>query len=701
MSTTRRPLQRLLTPATVAVAGGRDAAEVIRQCRRSGFAGEIWAINPGRETLEGLRCYPDVASLPAAPDASFLAVPREQTVALVTQLAGRGAGGAVCYASGFAEVGPEGAQWQDRLLHAAGPMAILGPNCYGLLNHLDGCALWPDRAGGERVGRGVAILTQSGNIGLNLTMQGHHLPVAYMIALGNMAQVDFAQAMDALLDDPRVSAIGLHMEGFTDVAAFSRVALRALAQGVALVALKTGASTLGAQLTASHTSSMAGPDTLVDALFHRLGIARAHDLPEFLETLKLMHVCGPLAGARVGSLSCSGGEASLVADLGERAGIVFPPLPEGVQASLTVALGPKVPLSNPLDYHTYIWADVPALTRCFSAMLQAPVDLTLLVLDFPTLAHDGEDGLAFGWKESLDAFIAAHAAHPRPAALVSTLAELMPASAARRALAAGIAPMQGLRETMWAVQAAARLAERRGQATAIDAVTGPVALRAGPERQFTEVQAKQALAQFGIPVPDGRLVRSADEAAAAAHAIGFPVVVKAVSERLAHKSEAGAVALNLRDASQVRAAVDAMAIGPDPFDQWLVERMETGAVAELLVGVTRDPQFGLALTLGSGGVLVELLADATTLLLPARREAVARALDGLRCAPLLRGYRGRPAADLPALVDAIEAVLRFADAHADTLLELEINPLLALPHGAVAVDALLRIAGIPDPASPC
>lgn len=682
-------LRRLLSPRSIAVAGGRDAAEVLRQCRRAGYGGELWALNPRRTELAGVPCYPDVAALPRAPDAAFLAVPREQTVALVGALAARGAGGAVCYASGFAEVGAEGAALQQSLLAAAGDMAVLGPNCYGLLNHLDGSALWPDRAGGQRVSRGVALLTQSGNIGLNLSMQARHLPVAYVAALGNQAQLRFPELITALAQDERISAIGLHIEGLGDVPGFAAAALAARARGVPLVALKTGASALGATLAASHTSALASADRLVDALFERLGIVRVHDLPALLETLKLLHVCGPIPGTRLASLSCSGGEASLVADLGERAGLTFPPLPAGVTQALHEVLGPQVPLANPLDYHTYIWADRPALTRCFRAVVQTGADATLLVLDLPSVREPDEPPLGSGWQEALEAFIAARDGRTDHAALVvSTLPELMPPAAAAPLLAAGVAPMQGLDSALQALRAAAWVhAQHRGPAPVLPAA--PVPLRDGPLQSLDERAAKRLLAAHGVPMPESREARDADAAVDAACALGLPVAVKGLSATLAHKSEAGAVALNLRDAGAVRAAVDGMARRTG-LDRWLVETMIDDGVAELLVGVTRDEHFGLALTLAAGGVQVELWDDRITLLLPAPRDALAAALRRLRCWPLLAGFRGRPAADLAAVLEAIEAVARFAQAHADRLIELELNPLIARPHGAVAVDALLR-----------
>ena len=240
----RAQLQRLFSPRHIAVFGGASAAEAVRQCRKLGFAGQIWPVHPTRASVEGLACYPDVASLPQAPDASFVAVPRHATVDIVGQLAARGAGGVICYASGFAEVGGEGVALQQQLVHNAGEMALLGPNCYGMLNYLDGAAPWPDQHGGQRVERGVALITQSGNIGLNLTMQRRALPLAYLITVGNKAGSSMESLVDALLADPRVSVIGMHIEGLDDVAAFSRVALKALRQGVPLVALKAGRSAI-------------------------------------------------------------------------------------------------------------------------------------------------------------------------------------------------------------------------------------------------------------------------------------------------------------------------------------------------------------------------------------------------------------------------------------------------------------------------
>jgi acetyl-CoA synthetase len=688
-----RNLRRLLAPRHIAVFGGRPAAEVIRQCRRAGFAGPIWPVHPRRRTVEGARCFPDADALPEAPDASFVAVPREATVDVVAALARRGAAGAVCYASGFAEAGGDGPALQRRLVEAAGQTAIIGPNCYGVLNYLDGAALWPDQHGGRAVERGVAIVTQSGNVGVNLTMQRRSLPLAYLVAAGNLAGASVPEIVDALLADPRVQAIGLHLEGLSDVPGFAAVALRALARRVPLVVLKSGGSELGARTVQSHTSALAGPDGGYDALFARLGVARVRDPVALLETLKFVSVHGGLPGARLASASCSGGEASLVADLAAERGLELPPLPPRVRDRLRAVLGDRVAVANPLDYHTYIWGDLAAQTECFTALLSAGFDAHLLMLDLP---RDDRCSAA-EWETTLAAFAAARRRTGAPAAVVSLLPEGMPEPVGARLLAQGIAPMQGLAECLDAVRASAAVGAAQARAAGGRVVAPlpvpPAAAAEAPVRVLDEWAAKRALAGYGLPVPAGTLA-DAGQAAARAESLGFPVVLKAVSGSLAHKTEAGAVALHLSSGQQVRDAAARMA-GAGLGDRFLVERMATGAVAELIVGVRAESGLGLALTLGAGGVLVELLGDTVTLLLPASREEVRAALASLRMWPLLTGYRGRPGGDLAAVLDAVEAVGRYASGHAGVLLDLDVNPLLvfAPPRGVLAVDALVRLRG--------
>lgn len=679
-------LDRLLRPKTIAVIGGTQAEISAVNCDRLGFAGEIWPVNGNREAIAGRRCFARIEDLPTAPDAAIVVIPAEPTIEAVALLAQMGAGGAVCFASGFREVRGNGTERQDRLVAAAGDMPVMGPNCHGFVNCLDGAALWPDQHGAVRAERGVALITQSGNIGLNLTMQQRSLELAYLLALGNQAAIGIPECIETLAADERVTAIGLHIEGLTDIAAFERAAAAARAAGIPLVALKTGRSNTGAEIALSHTASLAGPDGLYDALFERLGIARVHTIPELLETLKLLSVVGPLPGNRICSMSCSGGEASLMADLAEGRDVEFPPMAPDHRARVAATLNELVSVSNPLDYHTFIWGLEEQIAATFTAMMGGGYDLSMVVLDFPR--QDRCD--ISTWWPTVNGLAKAAEATGGRAAVLSSMQECMPESVGMQLAKRGIAPMMGMAECFTAIERAALIGRGRADGEA-PALLHPRPPAHGGSRVYDEWESKRMLAAHGLAVPKASLVASATEAVAAAEALGYPVAVKAVSADIAHKTEAGAVALNLYDADAVDVAASNM-LGL--AGSVLVEGMVTDGVAELIVGIDRDAQFGPYLVVGFGGILVELIADSRTLLLPVDRRQVLAALQSLKTAPMLSGYRGLPHADLDGAVDAIVAIADFAAAHAGDILELDVNPLIVRPAGlgAVAADALIRLA---------
>jgi acyl-CoA synthetase (NDP forming) len=671
-----RSLDRLLRPRSIAVIGGGAWCEsVIRECRKIGFEGEIWPVHPTKSAVAGVDAVASVADLPSAPDAAFVGVNRHATVAVIAALAACGAGGAICFASGFSEAAEELAGADDlqaSLLAAAGDMPILGPNCYGLVNALDGVALWPDHHGCVPVERGVALVTQSSNIAINLTMQTRGLPLAYVVTAGNQAQTDLSQIGMALLDDPRVTALGLHIEGIRDIRRLEALADKARRMGKPVVALKVGASEQAQAATVSHTASLAGSDAGARALLARLGIGQVSGLPALLEVLKLLHVTGPLPSNHIASMSCSGGEACLVADTALAHDVVFPDLTEPQRTALRAALGPKVALANPLDYHTYIWADRAAMAACFTAMMDASLALGLVVLDFPR----PDRCPAPDWDLVIDAIAEAQAASGRPIALLSSLPDTLPEAKAQVLLERGIVPLSGFSEALEAIAVAAKL-----QAGTV----GEPVLLPGPEgatRVLAEADAKACLAAHGVVVPQSRLVETPEEATHAAASMGGRVALKGAG--IAHKTEAGAVRLNLCTETIAEAA---RAMGATSF---LVEEMIEGPAIEVLIGVTRDPAHGFVLTLGAGGTMTEILDDTTQLLLPCTGADIREALSRLRIAPRLAGYRAAPPADVAAIARAVLAVQDYVVAHAADTFEVEINPLLCTPTRAVAVDALIR-----------
>ncbi|WP_113911896.1 acetate--CoA ligase family protein [Roseovarius dicentrarchi] len=672
-----RDLSRLLRPKSIAVIGGGVwCASVIEQCRRMGYDGAIWPVHPKRAEMAGLPTYASVADLPEAPDAAFIGVNRSITIDTVEALSTMGAGGAVCFASGFREAQAEmgdGDAMQDRLVAAAGDMPIIGPNCYGFINYLDGALLWPDQHGGTRCDRGVALITQSSNIAINLTMQARGVPLAYVVTAGNQAQTGLAEIGLGLLEDPRVTALGLHIEGIGDLEAFQALANRAQALGKPIVALKVGKSVQAQAAAVSHTASLAGSDAGARALLKRLGVAQVDSLPKLLETLKLLHLAGPLPSDRIVSMSCSGGEASLMADAAVGRGVTFAPLDDAQHTALRTALGPMVALANPLDYHTFIWDDVPAMTAAFTAALTGDVALGCLVVDFPRSDRCSDAA----WDCTIAAGAAAAQASGTPLAFVATLPENLSEHTARRVTDAGLIPLLGVEEAMCAIETAAALGRHRPVAAPVLAPgTGEGATI------LSEAASKAALAAHGLAVPQSRRVEAADLPAAAA-AIPLPAVLK--GEGFAHKTEAGAVALNLGTAEAVMQAAARM-----NAPAYLLEEMITGAVAELLIGVVRDPAHGFVLTLAAGGVLTEILKDSASLILPASADDIAAALASLRIAPILAGYRGQPGADMAAIVRAVLAVQAYVTENAAHLHEVEINPLICTAARAVGADALIR-----------
>ena len=677
-------LTRLLRPRTIAVIGGTPATRVIEQCDRMGFDGTVWPVHPTRDVVAGRPVFRSVADLPQAPDATFVGVNRHATVNAVADLAAQGAGGAVCYASGFLEA-KDGARLQRQLVDAASTMPIIGPNCYGVINFLDGAPLWPDQHGGRRLDpstRGVAIVTQSSNIAISITMQRRGLPIAYVVTAGNQAQLGVAELAAALLDDDRVSAIGLHIEGFESIPAYEGLARRARERRVPVVAMKAGRSRRGRTAALTHTASIAGSDAGADAFLRRLGFARARGIPELLETLKLLHVHGPLDEPRLGVMCCSGGEASIVADTAAEAGVVLPELTSQHAEDIAETVHPLVTVANPFDYHTFSWGDPDALAKTFAAFGRGPYDATLLTLDFPRpdRCNDAD------WEVTLGAFECAMKRAGNRGIIAATLAENLPESRAITLIERSIAPLGGIREALDAVNGAALIgsAWREGEYSPLL----PVACTSGDPVTLDEASSKRLLSAQRVAVPEGSVAHDHETAVDVAMSLGGSVVVKA--HGVAHKTEREAVRTDLSDPNEIRAAArDLLAIG----NGVLVERFETDTVVELIVGVGRDTQLGLMLTIGFGGVLVELLADTATLLLPVAESDVRRALANLRGAPLLTGHRGRDAADVDAAVVAILGIARFAEAHSTTLEELDVNPLAVAPRGrgVRALDALVRL----------
>ncbi len=663
-----KDLSRLLRPKSIAVLGAGWAINVIEQCQKMGFSGPVWPVHPAKAEIGGVRAFASLADLPHAPDATFIGVNRHATLDVVRELSAMGAGGAICFASGWTEAGEP--DLQARLVQAAGDMPILGPNCYGVINYLDGALLWPDQHGGIRVERGVALLSQSSNIVINMTMQRRALPVAYVACLGNAAVVGLADLAAALLADPRVTALGLYIEGIDDAAAFADLALRARAAGKGIVCIKSGKTELSRTAAASHTASLAGGGAASSAFLRQIGVAEVNTPSELIETLKILHVHGAGLGRRICSLSCSGGEAGLVADLAGPFGIDFPAPSKAAHARLADILGPIVTIANPLDYHTFIWGDGPRTTDVFTTML-AGYDAGMFIIDPPRPDRCDPSG----YQPALDAIVSAQRTTGVPALVVASMPENFDEAPAARLMAQGVVTLMGL-ETALAAINAAQTASGWADWCPVRAAPGSGAEGAVV---LSEAQGKKILAAAGVAVPRAVVGATLADVSRLAAGMTPPYALKGLG--FAHKTEAGAVRLGLttlQDQAEMPGATG-----------YLLEEMVTGPLAEVLLGLQRDPVYGLTLTIGMGGVTAELLADTVTLICPVTEAQVLDALQRLRLWPLLDGYRGRPRADVAAVAAmAVKlAALMLADSRFE---EIEINPILVRHSGAVAVDALIR-----------
>ena len=687
----RANLQRLLKPRHIAFIGGRDATIAVNEARRRGFKGQMWAVNPKRPDLGGVPCVASIADLPEAPDAVYLAIPAVGVVDALRTLAQMGAGGVVCFSAGFKEVGA--AQAEEDLINATGDMALIGPNCYGLINYVDNSALWSFEHGGWSPGYGAAIITQSGMFSSDITMSQRSLPLAYMVSAGNQAVLGQEDFLDIFVDDPAVRAIGLHIEGLQDIPSFERAALKALAKGVPVVALKTGSSTIGSELTVSHTGSLSGSAELYEALFARVGIISVTNPSQFLETLKFLCVVGAPKGKKLVGFTCSGGGATMLADHAEKTGLSFLPVDSTRESELAVLLPEIATVSNPLDYTTPIWGQPELTYPMFSkAITVAEADTAVLVQDYPAVGLDASKAF---YQRDAAAFAQAAKEQGLPAAICSTMPENMDEQTRQLLISKAVAPMQGIHEALNAIHAAANWLEVRHRILLEE--PEPL-LPTGEWREqamVTEDKSKLWLVTNGFSVPKGRVV-SAKDVCSVASEVGYPVALKMISPFLAHKTEAGAVVLNLKDSDTLVIAtkqmkVDVTAYNPKAVtDKFLVEAMSPAPLAELVVTLRGDRQFGAALVLGSGGTLVELVGDVVTLLLPTSSDNIARAVQTLRVGRLLNGFRGRPKADIQNIASDIHRLcVSYLKDYANVS-EIEINPLFVYANKVCAVDALIH-----------
>lgn len=685
-------LARLFKPRSVVYIGGSNLKPTLRYHMEQGFTGTTYVVNQKYDEIAGYKCLPRIEDLPEIPDLAFIAINREATIAAVDALRRKGCGAVICNAAGFAEAGAEGAVLQQRLTDALGDMAMLGPNAFGLTNNLDPLAAQMDHLGCGHVERGIAIIGQGGGFLCDIVFADRSLEISHLVGCGNQIGVSVADCAAYLVEDPRVSVIGLSFEGLPDVSALRRAAWRAAELGKPIVAMKFGRTEVGAQAALSHTASLAGSDAAWNALFERLNICVAKNESEFLETLKLFHYAGPVVGRDVLVTAVSGVNAIMIADQLSEAGFALPQ-PTGDTAAALKKLLPEIATpGNPQDVTMAAWNQRARQAEIIGTLLEDGYHTVILVQNYPRAGMwDVQE-----YTAQMEALGDACRGRSTTGIVLAPMVDCFPLEARIATLAAGLVPMQGEAECMAALNHASRWFLQRDMflAQSCDWHHAPMP----PDASIlNEAEGKRRLSAFGVSVPDFKLVPAA-QAVSAATSLGFPVALKAVDARLLHKTEAGAVALGLDTAQAVSQAVAAMTskmaqtVPHIPLRMVLVERMADALVCEFLAAIRRDPAVGPVLLIGGGGVEAEMWRDTVLLALPVTDAQIDRALDRLVVSKKLAGWRGKPAGDRAALVRTITMLAAFYKAHETLVTEIEVNPIIVTPTSAVAVDAVLTMA---------
>ena len=684
----KKNLSRLLQPNTVALFGGIWAENVAYQIKDSNFSGEVWPVNPNRKNIAGYRCYKTTDELPGQIDAAFIGVNKYKTIEILTELKKFGCGGATCFASGFSETGPLGAELQKKMIEAAEDMPFLGPNCYGYLNYLDQAYIWPDQHGGIPLESGVAIIAQSSNIAINLSMQSRSTPIAYVLTSGNQAQLDISDLGLAMIEDSRVTAIGFYIEGIKDLRKFEEMSLSALKANKPIIALKAGKTTSSKSQSFSHTASITGNSDISKAFLERLGIVEVHDLDIFLESLKIFHLVGRIKSPSVISVSCSGGEASLVSDFSMQTSLKFPKFPPEKSRQISNILGDVVRISNPFDYHTFIWGDTERMKKLFTTICEGTRSLIIFVLDIPRSDRCNQEGFQCG----LEAIIEAKIATGANIIVISSLSESMTESLATKFINHGITPLCGLKIGLESIEISLKSSCLMKKVRIRPVLISEESSSKRSRLQLLEFEAKSLLKKNGVPVPRSLLidVTAIKESQSLIKEFDFPLVLKGVG--VGHKTESGLVSLNIRSLDDLLIRVNEV---KSKTSQILIEEMLEPNIMELLVGITKDETGLFAMTLSPGGILSELHAQISNnkkiLILPIDKRMVEDSLKSLPLSPLFEGYRGLLKANLQKTIEVIMKISTLIENPLHNISELEINPLIITNRNAYAADALIEI----------
>jgi acyl-CoA synthetase (NDP forming) len=710
LEASKKKVKALTEPRNAVLVGANDrpgswAWRVLRNLKQYEFPRPLYLVNPRRTEIAGDRCYPDFKSLPEPPDHLVVLVPATGVPEVLRSGAAAGARSATVFSSGFGEAYnsdavPLGRELKEVIAETG--LAVSGPNCMGNI-----CAktrlvtLSEDRPLLLREGP-IALVGQSGGmmIFLNAALEERGMNAEYLITSGNEAGLGIPDYIAFFSDQPELKVIIVYIEAIADIEKFKAACRMARAAGKAIVAVKLGQSESGRDAAMAHTASLAGSIEAFDAVAADLGIVRADTLDDAVEMSELLVHTGAPGGRRLGAITLSGAFRGLLYDAAERNGLQFPKLADATLEKLNAILGVGSLVSNPIDGGFGVLSSDDNYKASIVALQADPnIDMILIQENLPR--EPGSDR-AERYIHTVEAIVAGGA--PKPIAIITPVSHSQ--SDYSRALRAQVPHVSFLLEVNKSLRAIASVARRdeleclarsSAKAASTPAETAAAArvrmLAKNGAAALDEVESKALFRTYGIPTPAEIAVLSADDAVKAARQIGYPVVLKAVAAKLLHKSDAGAVALHLGDDDAVRAAYGRIAdnvrrAGIATLDAMLVCQ-QIGGGLELVLGLNRDPEMGLVVMAGSGGVLLELTKDVAFAAPPMTRDKARAMIERTHAAQLMRGYRSSPALDTDAVIDALVALGRIAENLADVVQSIDINPFVALPRGGFALDALV------------
>lgn len=700
-------LSKFFHPASIAVVGASSdpktiSGQPLAYLQQHGYAGQLYPVNPKHERVAGIRCYPDIRSLPEIPELAMFVVAARRAIDALREFGEMGGRQAVVISSGFAEAGPEGACLQDQLVEVARRygIAVLGPNAQGFIstpNHV--YAGFGGVFGHNYKSGSLSLVTQSGGFGFAVASMTEEAGVGlrHVISSGNEAVLNTIDLIDCLLDDAGTEVISAYVEGLKDAKRLVGVGRKALSKKKPILIWKAGTTDEGARAAASHTANMGGANALYEATFRQAGILRIHDAADLVDYARAFQLGKYPSGKRVGVITLSGGAGILITDELIANGCEVPSLSAATAEKLQEILPSFVVLNNPIDVTAGIFDRDDMLARTLDVMLADPCCDSLAIM-----------------LTSLGGELAVRAAHTVAAACKSHDKPIFVYTSVRRASAQEAyavyeanripvfpTPVRCGKSLAALVTFSAAMAHEQLVSPDPPAVVMHPAGRprlATRRSDLAEYEAKEVLAACGIPVTRERVAASAEEAARLAAEIGFPVALKVQSPDIPHKTEAGGVMLNVRDVHDVVRGYHAVTANARRYaplatvDGVLVQEM-LGAGTEVILGATNDAQFGTVVMIGSGGIFAEVLNDATFELAPVSRTQALEMIRRIRGYALLAGARGRPPADVDALADAIQRLSEIVVTFEDRIAEIEINPMVVFERGqgVRAADALIKL----------